>query len=195
MGQGAQVKSYTVTISPDDGAGATAVMQVAVSSSGSLLKRFSLVASEGDRLSAEELLQFDSRRLVAAVLSAMAHMPGGEEADEPATPIEAVAATRPRADISRHSAKALAPTARRSAKQVPVTAVSKSEQNARRQRNYRVMPADFLTRYGQNTMAELAELYEVPLYTIQSWISTARKQGKLPAARKRRARMTHQSAA
>jgi hypothetical protein len=191
MGRGAQVKSYTVTISPDDAAGATAVIQVAVSSSGSLLKRFTLVASEDDQLSAEALLQFDSQRVVAAVLSAMAHMPGG---DETATSIEP-AATRPRADISRHSAKVLAAAGRRNAKQVPVAKTTNSEHAARRQRNYRVMPADFLTRYGQNTMAELAGLYEVPLYTIQSWISTARKQGKLPAARKRRARMTHQPAA
>jgi hypothetical protein len=195
------MKSYTITVAPDEPPGATAVIQVAVSESGPLLKGFSLVAAEGQMLSASELSKFNSERLVSAVLPVAILMSGAEPgADEtagvapgapqlPAPAPSKTARSRRTASETRDDAvaapepvKARSP-ARRTTTQAG-TATGKSAES----RNYRLMPGDFFDRFGKSTMAELAEEYSVPLYTIQSWISTARKQGKLPPARERRAR-------
>ena len=55
----------------------------------------------------------------------------------------------------------------------------------KRERAYRVMPEDFVNTFGKTTMADLAEVYQVPRHTIQAWVNTARKQGKIPPARSR----------
>jgi len=47
------------------------------------------------------------------------------------------------------------------------------------------MPDDFVNTFGKTTMADLATVYEVPLYTIQNWVNTARKQGRIAPARPR----------
>jgi hypothetical protein len=223
------MKSYTITIAPDDAAGATAVIQVVVNDSGPLLKRFSLIASEGQILSTAELSRFDSERLVSAVLPAATLMPAGNRVSEqkpvaakatvarpgarqvamverpgpavvtppqPATVLAApkrtrVNAARRKSDTALTSLKptksqATGPRESNSAKPDKLKAARAAN---RAQRNYRVMPTDFLSRYGTSTMAELAAAYGVPLYTIQSWIGTARKQGKLPPARKRRSQL------
>lgn len=56
-----------------------------------------------------------------------------------------------------------------------------------RERAYRVMPEDFVNTFGKTTMADLAEVYQVPRHTIQGWVNTARKHGKIPPARSRSA--------
>ena len=55
----------------------------------------------------------------------------------------------------------------------------------KRERAYRVMPEDFVNTFGKTTMADLAEVYQVPRHTIQAWVNTARRQGKIPPARSR----------
>ena len=216
------MKSYTITIAPDDDAGATAVIQVVVNGSSPLLKRFSLIASEGEMLSTSQLSQFNSERLVSAVLPAATLMPLGNESPraelveaqppasvgpgvreapaveppQPATMVTSPGRTKVNVAPDR-SAPALTPpepTEPQASEPRGSRAAGPDKLDATRgvergQRTYRVMPADFLSRYGTSTMAELADAYGVPLYTIQSWIGTARKQGKLPPARKRRPRL------
>jgi hypothetical protein len=198
------MKSYTITIAPDEPPGATAVIQVAVDEAGPLLKRFSLVAAEGQILSAAELSKFDTERLVSTLLPAAILMSGaGQRADDSSTGGEAGSPPPPSApapEPARVSRRR--PTAAGHGEVVAMKEPVKPKHVARRttngakatsaavgeSRNYRLMPDDFFDKFGKNTMAELAEEYEVPLYTIQSWISTARRHGKLPPARKRRAR-------
>jgi hypothetical protein len=56
---------------------------------------------------------------------------------------------------------------------------------AKKERAYGVMPGDFVNTFGKTTVADLAEVYQVPRHTIQAWADTARKQGKIPPARSR----------
>lgn len=53
-----------------------------------------------------------------------------------------------------------------------------------KERIYRTVPDDFVNTFGKTTMADLAEIYHVPLHTIQGWARTARKQGKIPPGRR-----------
>jgi len=50
------------------------------------------------------------------------------------------------------------------------------------------MPEDFVSRYGGETMAHLADAYDVPMHTVKAWIHTARKQGRIPPSQLRRSR-------
>ncbi|HEY1487233.1 MAG TPA: hypothetical protein VGF84_14095 [Micromonosporaceae bacterium] len=51
----------------------------------------------------------------------------------------------------------------------------------------RLMPDDFADMYRQApTVAAVADYYQVPTYTAQGWVQTARKRGLIPPARGRR---------
>ncbi len=84
--------------------------------------------------------------------------------------------------------KAVKKAARTSAKTAAKTkAAPPTSGTGSKDRAYRSMPEDFVSTYHQApTVAALAEVYGVPVYTAQNWINTARKRDMIPAARSRR---------
>jgi hypothetical protein len=211
-----RMKSYTITIAPDDATGAVALIEVLVNDAGPMLKRFSLAPSAGSVLSMAEISQFDSERLVSTALLAASFMPAAGSRKDEAVASESgspAASSLPyRPSLRQTSAQAKRgsrPASKKSDASVGAppsctdsgdTASPGAEPKSRRRtqvklthvtangdggRNYRTMPDDFFDRFGTKTMSALATDYAVPLHTIQSWINTARKQGKLPPARQR----------
>lgn len=113
-----------------------------------------------------------------------------------ATPPRARAKATPTAGATQAKTapgKNTAPTKKSAAKKVtgtkrtPAATASKAQagDTTKTGRVYRTMPDDFAGTYGKTTMADLADVYRVPLHTIQGWVNTARKQGKIPPARSR----------
>jgi hypothetical protein len=90
---------------------------------------------------------------------------------------------------------AAAPTAKSTKRARPTAAKSVDgttpqgeggESAATGRRNYRSMPADFADMFRQTSSAiALADHHQVPRYTAQGWITTARRNNLIPAAARR----------
>ncbi len=207
------MKSYTVTITPDDGDGAKTIVKLDVDSQGARIRKLSLKAGTGAGLNAAQLPAINLAQLLASVMPATL-----SATSAPATPaVNRVAASgraaagvgdqtptpapAPRAETvapkRRGPAKKAATTKAATTKTAGTLVPSPGKKTATKKalvanktstatgRMYRTMPDDFVTSHGKTTMVDLADVYQVPLHTVQGWVNTARKQGKIPPARSR----------
>lgn len=184
------MKRYTITITPDNGRGAATVVKLEVNGTTPRITELNIKADPNTGLSASQLPAIDLEMLLAAIMPATGVVPAvtaappvsPKQAGVPAPAISATAAApAAKAATARKPAKKAQPgTARKApAAQTPAP---------RKGRAYRTMPDDFIASFGKTTMTDLADVYEVPRHTIQGWVTTARKQGKLPPAHTRSTR-------
>jgi hypothetical protein len=217
------MKRYVLTVTPQDGDGATAVVHLDVNSAGPRIKQVTVTAGEGQYL---PQMPFDIEGFLAVVLPTLAPSPavtplatiaaelppagraGDTSSAEAAAAPAVVAPERPEvlpveprrrpprarpATATTTVAKTASPPAKASKRPAKKTAVvtkttPRAAATATKDRAYNKMPDDFVATFGKTTLADLADVYDVPRHTVQGWVNTARKQGKIPPATPRKKR-------
>ncbi len=172
--------SFTITVTPDDGAGAQTTIRVKTAPGSARITELTVKAAGGGGLSPDELSAVDLDALIAAiaptgtttVAELTAEMPTGVPAHLPAKP-----GRRAKAAGARPAgAKASNGGSRRAA------ATTDGEQSDTGRRAYRRMPEvdevlDAYRRVGGTTA--LARYFGVPRHTATGWLRRLRSMGQL----------------
>src|SRR4051794_28971212 len=149
------MRSYTLTITPDDGVGAETVVKLQVDGATPRITKLELTAASGQTLATSQLPAINLEMLLASVQSATAApitpTPAATAVQQP--PVVA-APSKPAAATGRNRAKqAAAPKAKPVPKAKPkatgkttAAATAKKPQGARA---YRTLPGDFASVYEQ----------------------------------------------
>lgn len=206
------MRLFTVTITPDDGAGAQTVVKLQVNGQQSRITQLQLNAGTDVGLSATQLPEINLELLLAAVLPAAtppARSIRGVKADgevdafgSAGSVSDAPVATTTRSRPGRKSAgdtvrAAKKPKTRRGR---PATKIASAAQPAATSargagktmgtggsRVYRTLPDDFAAVYQQaKSVAGVADHYQVPRHTVNGWVRTARQRGLIAQAQPRR---------
>jgi hypothetical protein len=157
--------SYTVTITPEDGDGATTTLRLDVIRGVATLTDMHLHAGAG--LSAGPLPAIDYALLLRAV---------GQETGAPAKVAAAAKAARQPAKRARRAAPAAAQPPKATRAKVAVKKAARAGGGERRA--YRRMPEDLAGVYKRTGGATaVAEHYGVPRHTVQGWLRRLRAEG------------------
>jgi hypothetical protein len=184
------VDQYTVTIAPDNLEGTQTVVRLEVDAGTPRITEVSVKSCNATRVSAPQMPAIDLELLLRAVLPAIGSTAGSpdnpQSADRGSGGLVATTTPRQRRPIPETSRPGSAPKRAGSPRMVKSGTAATGPSKSSKQRVYRTMPADFTDAYGRDTMSRLAERFGVPQHTVQAWIKTARKQGTIPPARRRR---------
>ncbi len=202
------MRLYTVTITPDDGAGAQTVIKLQVNATSSRITQLQLNAGADAGLSATQLPPINLELLLEAVLPASmppAHAIRDSRTDvDEDTPGTAVRPDSPTTTVTRsRPGRKTAGDAGRVAKKgkgggrpaTKVAAAAKPAATPARApgkatgtgRVYRTLPDDFAGVYQQaKSVAGVADHYDVPRHTVNGWVRTARQRGLIDQGRSRR---------
>ncbi len=205
------MRLYTVTITPDDGAGAQTVVKLQVNGTGSRITQLQLNAGTDAGLSATQLPPINLELLLEAVLPtsmpptrAIRGGQAGVDEDAPGTdvhpdsPAPTVTRSRPgrktAGDTGRAAKKGKAgggrPATKVAAAAKPAATPARAPGTAATGgtgRAYRTMPDDFVGVFGQaKSVVGVADHYRVPRHTVNSWLRTARQRGLIDQGRSRR---------
>jgi len=170
------VASFTITVTPDDGAGAQTTIRVKTAPGSARITELTVKATGGGGLSPDELSAVDLDALIAAIAptgtTTITELPTGGPAHLPGKPGRRATAADPRAA----NAKAANGKPRRTAG----TTDGKRSDTGRRA--YRRMPEvdevlDAYRRVGGTTA--LARYFGVPRHTATGWLRRLRSMGQL----------------
>lgn len=174
---------YTVTVTPRDSSGGTAVITVEIDSETPRITRIELVATPGASLTAQ-LRAVGLERMLSSFLPsvsapeqapAIASRPGAAEGT-------AAMKTRPSTVAKRRNSQRTPPS------RPTVEAGQPKQVSHADSRAYRRMPDDLPEMFARDPRASaLGEHYGVPVHTAIGWIRTARRRGVIPPARSRQA--------
>jgi hypothetical protein len=169
------VASFTITVTPDDGAGAQTTIRVKTAPGSTRITELTVKAASGGGLSPDELSAVDLDALIAAVA------PTGTTTLT-ALPTE-VPASLPGRRGARKAADAKRPDAKTAnGKSRGATETADSAQASTGRRAYRRMPEidevlDAYRRVGGTTA--LARYFGVPRHTATGWLRRLRSMGQL----------------
>jgi hypothetical protein len=170
------VASFTITVTPDDGAGAQTTIRVKTAPGSARITELTVKAAGGGGLSPDELSAVDLDALIAAIAptgtTTITELPTEMPARLPGKPGRRAKAT----DTRAAGAKAANGKPRRAA------AATDGERSETGRRAYRRMPEvdevlDAYRRVGGTTA--LARYFGVPRHTATGWLRRLRSMGQL----------------
>lgn len=172
--------SFTITVTPDDGAGAQTTIRVKTAPGSARITELTVKATGGGGLSPDELSAVDLDALIAAIAPAgtttitelATEVPTGGPAHLPGKPGRRAKAADPRA----------AHTKAANGKSRRTMAATDGERSDTGRRAYRRMPEvdevlDAYRRVGGTTA--LARYFGVPRHTATGWLRRLRSMGQL----------------
>jgi hypothetical protein len=185
------VASFTITVTPDDGAGAQTTIRVKTAPGSARITELTVKAAGGGGLSPDELSAVDLDALIAAVaptgtttLTAMTTEMGGEVPIEvPSDMPDAASSRLPGKPDRRAKAADVRAAETKAAKGKPrQTAAADAGRSDTGRRAYRRMPEvdqvlDAYRRVGGTTA--LARYFGVPRHTATGWLRRLRSMGQL----------------
>ncbi len=189
------MSSYTITITPDDASLASTTLRVDVSENLPRITELMVRAGAAAGLSPNQLPAVDLDMLLRAVspgafqpiaAQAAASLSTTESPAEEARAPERPAGTRRRRAVAQAEPKAGKRGARASAGEQPAKGGrgKKAAAKASGERAYRRAPEDLVEVFERlGGVTAVARHYQVPRYTVQSWIRRLRREGQVPAGR------------
>jgi len=189
------MSSYTITITPDDASLASTTLRVDVSENLPRITELMVRAGAAAGLSPNQLPAVDLDMLLRAVSpsafqsiasSAPERLPAAESPATPAAAAERPAGARRRRAVAQAEPKGGKRGGRASGGEQPAKGgrAKKAAAKATGERAYRRAPDDLVQVFERlGGVTAVARHYQVPRYTVQSWIRRLRREGQVPAGR------------
>ena len=186
------MSSYTITITPDDASLASTTLRVDVSENIPRITEL-MVRAGASGLTPTQLPAVDLEMLLRAVgPSAFQSIPAQAAESRPA--VESPAAEAPAPERPARRRRAVAQNEPKAGKRggrgaggdqpAKTSRATKSATKSAGERAYRRAPDDLVEVFERlGGVTAVARHYQVPRYTVQSWIRRLRREGQVPAGR------------